>query len=89
MVIQHLHKCRPTHVTSVYVKEESQGKTVWEGDVEVYSLFGHPKAKFCYGWSYGEPEFITVLEVPPVNSPQSAVKVGIAKQMNEAKKGKA
>ena len=70
------------------MKEEFGSRTLWEGDVEVFSLFGHPKAKFCYGWSYGEPEdFITVLELPPVDSPQAAVKVGIAHQVNQAKKG--
>jgi hypothetical protein len=85
-VIKNLHRCSPTHLTSVYVKEEFEGKTVWEGDVEVFSLFGHPEAKWCYGWSYGEPgQFITMLELPPVTSPQSAVKIGIANQAKEAK----
>ena len=86
--IRELHKCNPTHKTTVYVKEEFDGKTLWEGDVEVFSLFGHPKAKFCYGWSYGEPEeFICVLELPPVDSPQAAVKAGLARQVNQVKKG--
>jgi hypothetical protein len=89
MVIEQLHKCRATHKTSVYVKEEFRGKTAWEGDVEVFSIFGHPKAKFCYGWSYGEPEqFIATLELPPVDSPQSAVKAGVAYQVKQAMKGK-
>jgi len=89
MVISTLHKCRATHVTSVYVKEEFQSQAVWEGDVEVFSIFAHPKANYCYGWSYGEPEqFMTVLEIPPVDSPQAAVKVGIAHQANQAIKQK-
>jgi len=89
MVIQERHKCRATHRTSVYVKEVFEGKTLWEGDVEVFSIFGHPETKWCYGWSCGEPEqFITILELPPVDSPQSAVKVGIAQQANQARKGK-
>lgn len=51
-------------------------KTVWEADVEVFDLIGHPKAKRCYGWTYGEPEeFITILELPPVTDAKSAVKV--------------
>src|SRR6266700_4031666 len=54
---------------TVVVHEVFQGKTVWRGDVEVFDLSGHPKAKRCYGWSYGEPEeFITILELPPVDS---------------------
>jgi hypothetical protein len=59
---------------------------MWQGDVEVCDLNGHPKAKRCYGGSYGRPEeFITILELPPVNSPQSAVKVGVVCQIKKTK----
>ena len=52
---------------------------VWHGEVEVFDLTGHPKAKRCYGWTYGEPEeFITILELPPVTDAPSAVKVGVS-----------
>jgi hypothetical protein len=41
--------------------------------IEVFDLFGHQKAKRCYGWSFGEPEeLIMVLELPPVDSAQTA-----------------
>ncbi|MGD0812588.1 MAG: hypothetical protein ABSA83_03205 [Verrucomicrobiota bacterium] len=86
-VIQHLHKCGAVWLESVPVKEVFQGQTVWQGDVEVYALTGHPKAKRCYGWSYGDPEqFITILELPPVDSADAAVKVGVAYQVKKAKK---
>jgi hypothetical protein len=87
MVIEHLHKCGADWVESVPVHEVYGGKTVWQGDVEVYALTGHPKAKRCYGWSYGEPEqFITILELPPVDSAAAAVKVGVAYQVKKAMK---
>lgn len=86
LTIQHLHNCAAVHRESVPVHEVFQGKTVWEGDVEVFDLAGHPKAKRCYGWTYGEPEeFITILELPPVDSAQSAVKVGVAHQIKKAR----
>jgi hypothetical protein len=86
MVIAQLHGCDSKHIETAPVHEEFKGKTVWQGDVEVFDLIGHPKAKRCYGWTYGEPEeFITVLELPPVDSPQSAVKVGIAYQIKKAR----
>src|SRR6266699_13402 len=86
LVIEHLHKCSAHWLRSEYVKEEFQGKTVWEGDVEVFGVTDHPKAKRCYGWTYGEPEeFITILELPPVDSAQSAVKIGVAYQIKKAK----
>ena len=85
-VIFHLHKASATHIASVPVEEFFQGKTLWKGDVEVFVLTGHPKATRCYGWTYGEPEeFITILELPPVDSAQSAVKVGVAYQIKKAR----
>lgn len=85
LVVEQLHKCAAKWVESVPVKEVFQGQTVWEGDVEVYALTGHPKAKRCYGWSYGEPEqFITILELPPVDSAEAAVKVGVAYQVKQS-----
>ena len=84
MVIHQLHETGSRHLESVRVLEQFQGQTVWEGDVEVFQLVNHPKAKRCYGWSYGDPEqFITILELPPVDSPQSAVKVGVAYQVKK------
>ena len=86
LVIEHLHKCSARHVWTDYIKEEFNGKTLWKGPVEVFNITGHPKAKRCYGWSYGEPEeFITILELPPVDSAQSAVKVGIDYQVRKAR----
>jgi|ERR1017187_2433895 hypothetical protein len=85
VAIQQLHNCRAIHRETVLVHEVFKGKTVWQGDVEVFELIGHLMAKRCYGWTYGEPEeFITILELPPVNSAQSAVKVGIACQIKKA-----
>ena len=84
LTIQHLHNCAAVHRQTVPVHEVFRGKTLWGGNVEVFDLTGHPKAKRCYGWTYGEPEeFITILELPPVDSPQSAVKAGIAYQIRE------
>jgi hypothetical protein len=86
-VILHLHKADASHVKSVPVHEVFQGQTVWQGMVEVFDLTGHPKAQRCYGWSQGEPEeFITVLELPPVDSAQAAVKVGVAHQIKKGMK---
>ena len=86
MVVTQLHECDALHVATVPVREVFKGKTLWEGDVEVFDLIGHPKAKRCYGWSYGEPEeFITILEIPPVTDAQSAVKVGVSYQIKKAR----
>jgi len=80
-VIKQLHGCEALHVSTIPVHEQFQGKTVWSGDVELFDVQGHPKAKRCYAWSYLDDakvqQFTTVLELPPVTSAQSAVKADI------------
>jgi len=52
MVVEHLHKCAATHRATVPVHEIFRGQTVWQGDVEVFDIKDHPKAKRAYGWSH-------------------------------------
>ena len=62
------------------VVETFRGKIVWQGQVEVFALKGHPKAKRCYAWSHeedGKRRYVAVLELPPVNSPVTAVRAAI------------
>jgi hypothetical protein len=69
------------HVESTPIREMFQGAVVWEGAVETFDLFLNPEAKRCYAWSYeqdGETQYVTVPHIPPVDSPQSAVKVAMA-----------
>ena len=81
--IRALHGCEARHVQTVPVKEVFRGETAWEGEVEVFDLAGHPKAKRCHAWGYLKEtgkgwEITTVLELPPVSGPETAVKVAIA-----------
>ena len=39
-----LHNCDADYIETVPVVEEWQGETIWEGDVEVFTIRGHPKA---------------------------------------------
>jgi len=50
--IRLLHGADATHVESVAVKETFQGKTVWEGIVEVFDLHGHAMAPRVYAWTH-------------------------------------
>jgi hypothetical protein len=88
-VIQELHGSGAVHINTESVHEVFQGKTVWEGDVEVFSLTDESKATVCYAWSYQDgsvEHFVAVLNVPPVNTAADAVKAYI---VGEAKKRKA
>jgi hypothetical protein len=88
-VIRDLHGSEPVHVETVPVKETFKGQTVWEGDVEVFDLENHPQAKRVYAWSHiaGENDeqkrYVTVLHIPPVDSPQTAVKLAIVQEYRE------
>lgn len=78
------YKCKAKHFKTVPVHLKHKGETMWEGEVEIFDLEGHPKAKRCYGWGFekenGKTEFATVLELPPVTSPETAVKIYIVNQ---------
>ena len=81
--IQIIHHCGSWHVASEPVLELSIGEVAWDGVVKSFRLVGHPKAQRCYAWSYeknGETKYMTILELPPVDSAESAVKVAIAAQ---------
>ena len=89
-VIRILHGVESTHRQSVPVKETFNGKTVWEGIVEVFDLHGHPKANTAYAWSHAtdDPDnpkrHVTVLQVPPAVSPETAVRVAILQELRNA-----
>ena len=85
MVIRQLHGVDSTWECTEPVHETFQGKTVWEGDVEVFGV-KHPKAQTAYAWSDADGKFTAVLGIPPATDPQNAVKVSI---VVAAKKGKA
>ena len=90
-----LHGCDAEYIETVPVTETFQDRIVWEGDVEVFNIRGHPKAVRGYGWGHvtGESDqsrrYFTVLELPPVDSPQTAVKAAIMSEIKNAReKGK-
>jgi hypothetical protein len=89
--VQHLHGCAAVHRETVPVHEVFHGETVWKGDVEVYDLIGHPKSKRAYAWSHREGKndegqrFVAVLEIPPVDSAVTAVRVQVVKDFKGKK----
>jgi len=80
--VETMHQSAARHVDSTPVIELFRGEVAWDGVVETFELAGHPRAKRCHAWFYvddkGEAQYTTVLEIPPVDSPETAVKVAIA-----------
>jgi hypothetical protein len=79
-VIFQRHGCGSSWVESLPVHDVFRDRIIWDGKVEVFSLSGHPKARTAYAWIEQEERLLgarevveTVLEIPPVDSPLSAV----------------
>lgn len=85
-VIRHLHGVESTHVKSVPVKETFEGRTVWDGIVEIFEIHGHAKAEKLYAWSHDTDDpkkpkrHVTVLHIHPVTSPILAVRAAIVQE---------
>ena len=77
-----MHECRCEHFGTEHVREEHNGELVWEGDVEIFQLDGHPDAMTAYGWGWevdtGDIKYIGILSVPPVESATAAVRAAVA-----------
>ncbi len=76
-------ECPASYVETVAVVEMFGQKVAWQGNVAIFDLKGHPKAKRAYGWAYqdgAETRFVAVLEIPPVDSANTAVRLAIAQK---------
>jgi hypothetical protein len=85
-VIRGLHGVESEHIASVPVKEVFQGKTVWDGIVEVFDLKNHPTAFRIYAWAHDTDDpanprrQVTVLHAHPIKSAQDAVRAAIIQE---------
>jgi hypothetical protein len=90
--IKRLYKCDSVHAKTVAVFETFHGKTIWEGDVEVFTLVGHPKARRCFAWLNPRPgrlpQCVALLDIWPIISPGAAVKASIAMDIPLGPEGK-
>lgn len=90
-VIRDLHGCEAEYAESVDVVERFENQIVWQGTVEVFDIRGHPKAKRAYAWAHSAgandqgKRFIAVLELPPVTSPETAVRAAIMSEIRDAR----
>jgi hypothetical protein len=77
LAVEHEHACAATFLHTVWVKEQFEGTTVWEGSVTVFEMSTQlTHAKRCYEWvGKGAEQFVSVLELPPTDSAQRAVRL--------------
>ena len=86
--VQNLHRCTASRLETVHVVEEYEGERVWEGDVYVFALEGHPTAQKAYAWSAPVPgsekrRFYAVLHEGPVDSPEKAVRAAVVQEFRK------
>jgi hypothetical protein len=76
LAIEATHGVRSMLLRRERVVERFRGRKVWEGEVLVFALEGHPRARRCYAWEV-DGKLTLVLGVPPVDSAQAAVRASI------------
>ena len=80
--IENRAKCVAVHFQTQPVRLAIDGKEVWKGKVEMFQLKNHPQAKLAFGWGFQNEqkkiEYITVIGIPPLDNPLSAVKAYVA-----------
>jgi hypothetical protein len=84
--IKAMHGCESRHVGSVPVHEIFKGEAAWHGNVQIFDLIGHEKAQRAYAWQFTEQDetkSVAVLEIPPIDSAQTAVAEAIAAQARQ------
>lgn len=80
--VQDTHGCAAEHLQSTLVHEERDGHTLWKGQVEIFRLTGHQAADRAYAWVHHEGveiRYVSVLNLPPVQSARDAVQAVLAK----------
>jgi hypothetical protein len=86
--IRHLHGLEATWIESVPVRETHEGETVWDGEVQVFSV-EHPTAKRIYAWSHEtkgrKRRFHAVLGAKPIDNPVMAVRAAIMSEAQSAR----
>ncbi len=88
--VERLHSCRASYLEEVAVIEKFGDKTVWEGIVYIFDIEGHSKAKQCFAWASHiegskKYRYYAVLSVPPIDSPQKAVRASIVQDHRTGK----
>lgn len=80
--VEGLHNCQAIFKKAIRVVETFEGNIVWDGIVAVFNIEDHPVASIFYAWSSpiegsDKRKFYAVLKLPPVESPEDAVRASI------------
>jgi len=88
--VERLHHCKASFLEDVAVVEMFGEETVWGGVVSVFGIKGHPQANKCYAWSSPiegstKRRYYAVLHIPPIDSPEKAIRASIVYDLKGGK----
>jgi hypothetical protein len=80
--IENRAKCPAVYIQTQPVRLSIDGQVVWNGKVDIFQLKEHPQAQQAFGWGVEKAdkkmEYITVMGIPPLDTPLAAVKGYVA-----------
>jgi hypothetical protein len=90
--VERMHNCTASFIEDVIVVEKFGKQTVWSGTVSVYEINGHTQATKAYVWSSPiegstKRRYYAVLHIPPVDSPEKAVRASIVQHYQVCRYG--
>lgn len=82
--VEHRYHCTASFIGDVLVVEQFGDEMVWSGRVSVFNLKGHPEATKACAWSSPiggstKRRYYAVLHIPPVDSPEKAVRASMVR----------
>ena len=48
--VEQAHACTATWINTTPVAAKASGKLLWDGNVHIFELTGHPSCARCYAW---------------------------------------
>jgi hypothetical protein len=83
-IIYENHNCAAIHLQSVQIEEFDGDKVLWTGQVEVFKVEGHTKAKIAYGWWQEDSEtgLVTILALTATLDARKAVQAYLMSRSN-------
>jgi hypothetical protein len=81
--VEEMHGCEANYVSNERVRESWGDTLVWDGEISVFGLTGHPASTMCFAWSAQDPDRATrvlyaVLRLPPIQKGRDAVLASLA-----------
>ena len=80
--IRATHGARAKLISREYVDERFEDAPVWQGQVMIFELEGHPSAQLCYAWEV-DGQVTAVLHTGTVDSPVKAVRASILAEADD------